>query len=512
MVGINYPTDRKNFIGTMRAFKNFYHRHPEARLYLHTDVMASIAPGINLVWLMNNLGFSSENKDPIKFVSQKEYHKWSISEEYMVRSYNSFDILCSPNKGEGFGLPLVEAQSCGTPIIVTDTTSGAELLKGGWLIPVEDKDMEYSSHLTWYASVKQDKIEEHMEQAYQEWKSGKIKERGEQAREGMLQYDWDMVYKEHWRDIFKFLEREKDGYISTIPDFPNYTTLYENFGEIFQSIDCRLAYEGSPKSCEVAELPKLLGESENDKMSMLVRSYPVFPDSEGELYVHTNCKAHTMLPPRFIKQCQDKYTELLSYPKVRAQIKKWWDEDKIPKPYMPVKDVKPVFDSNYASLLQKVYITAYKLDEENYNFLSDCKTVLDVGCGNGERVKDLNNHGKLAKGIEINPYWVNNVDVFEGSAERIPFEDNSIDAIICIDVLEHVNNPRQCLKEIFRVIRKKAILVITVVGCLDFDEDPTHIVKWTLEQWIREINEYASVIRQSPAQLGVLLVEKKNAL
>lgn len=36
--------------------------------------------------------------------------------------------------GEGFGIPIIEAQAAGCPVIVTDCTAMTELCLSGWLI------------------------------------------------------------------------------------------------------------------------------------------------------------------------------------------------------------------------------------------------------------------------------------------------------------------------------------------------------------------------------------------
>ena len=38
----------------------------------------------------------------------------------MAGWYRSLDVLSACSYGEGFGLPILEAQACGSPAIVTD--------------------------------------------------------------------------------------------------------------------------------------------------------------------------------------------------------------------------------------------------------------------------------------------------------------------------------------------------------------------------------------------------------
>jgi len=46
-------------------------------------------------------------------------------------------VLLNPAMGEGFGVPIVEAQACGTPAIAGDWTAMSEVTRTGHLIPKE---------------------------------------------------------------------------------------------------------------------------------------------------------------------------------------------------------------------------------------------------------------------------------------------------------------------------------------------------------------------------------------
>ena len=52
----------------------------------------------------------------------------SITDEEMADLYNCMDVFVLPTGGEGFGIPTLEAMSCGVPICVTNYTTGYELV------------------------------------------------------------------------------------------------------------------------------------------------------------------------------------------------------------------------------------------------------------------------------------------------------------------------------------------------------------------------------------------------
>ena len=67
------------------------------------------------------------------------------SPDFMRGAYSAFDVLCNPSLGEGFGVPIVEAQACGTPVVVGRWTAMAELCFGGVFI-------EQNEALPWWTA------------------------------------------------------------------------------------------------------------------------------------------------------------------------------------------------------------------------------------------------------------------------------------------------------------------------------------------------------------------------
>ena len=71
-----------------------------------------------------------------------------ISEEKLNEVFNSFDIFTLPTRGEGFGLPILEAMSASIPVVVTDYSAHPEWAKGcGELVPPICLEAEVSSNI-----------------------------------------------------------------------------------------------------------------------------------------------------------------------------------------------------------------------------------------------------------------------------------------------------------------------------------------------------------------------------
>jgi SAM-dependent methyltransferase len=86
--------------------------------------------------------------------------------------------------------------------------------------------------------------------------------------------------------------------------------------------------------------------------------------------------------------------------------------------------------------------------------------ILDVGCGDGHLAATIcSKRSDLEiRGLEVLPRQNTHipVDVFNGS--RIPFDDDSYDAVLFADVLHHTSDPEVLLREAYRVTRRWVLL------------------------------------------------------
>ncbi len=133
MVAANKGTpSRKGIPQVLRAWARFIEDHPDAVLYLHMNVGPSTG-GIDVPALLETLGVPPEN---VRFADPYQY-MLGYPEDYLAEVYNAADVLLNPSMGEGFGIPIVEAQACGCPVIVTDWTAMPELCFSGRVVPGE---------------------------------------------------------------------------------------------------------------------------------------------------------------------------------------------------------------------------------------------------------------------------------------------------------------------------------------------------------------------------------------
>lgn len=113
---------RKALAENFMAFSIFSRDRDDVLLYVHTDMHGAFG-GWNLSDLAQACGV-----DPAKlvFADPVEY-RYGISQEKLAGLYTAMDVMLSANYGEGFGVPQIEAQACGTPIITSNWCASPEL-------------------------------------------------------------------------------------------------------------------------------------------------------------------------------------------------------------------------------------------------------------------------------------------------------------------------------------------------------------------------------------------------
>lgn len=120
--------ERKNMMALVIAFANFAKDKDDARLMINTTM--DKYSDFNLIHLVKFLGIG----DKTFIVKQQGYKESEIAE-----MYNVMDVYFTTSCSEGFNLPVLEAQACGVPCVVSNYSAHVELVNGhGKLIKIDD--------------------------------------------------------------------------------------------------------------------------------------------------------------------------------------------------------------------------------------------------------------------------------------------------------------------------------------------------------------------------------------
>jgi SAM-dependent methyltransferase len=124
--------------------------------------------------------------------------------------------------------------------------------------------------------------------------------------------------------------------------------------------------------------------------------------------------------------------------------------------------------------------------------------VLDVGCGAKPYEPVFSAYAASYLGVDSveNPF----ADL-RGSIEALPADDESVDVVLCIQVLEHCDNPMKAVSELRRVTAPGGRVLASSHGVMAYHPAPTDYWRWThagLEKLFAESGTWASV-RVTPA-------------
>lgn len=89
--------------------------------------------------------------------------------------------------------------------------------------------------------------------------------------------------------------------------------------------------------------------------------------------------------------------------------------------------------------------------------------ILDIGCGVGAYVRKLGELSDRVYGIDIDPARVRQGEgggLAAGASEQLPFATGAFDAVILNEVIEHVRDDAETLREACRVVRPGGHVVI----------------------------------------------------
>jgi glycosyltransferase involved in cell wall biosynthesis len=179
IVYVGKPTERRNLSSLIRAF-------------------GALKRGRGIPHKLLIAGADLPGTSPFRKIIIEE----GLSDEVFVRGYvghnemplvyNSADVFVYPSSYEGFGMPVLEAMACGTPVIALDNTAFPEfaggvahLLKDAKIATLKDGIDAVLSNPTWRAQMSQD------------------------GPRRAAAYDWHLVTQRYLELMLQLLSREK---------------------------------------------------------------------------------------------------------------------------------------------------------------------------------------------------------------------------------------------------------------------------------------------------------------
>lgn len=164
-------------------------------------------------------------------------------------------------------------------------------------------------------------------------------------------------------------------------------------------------------------------------------------------------------------------------------------------------------------------------------------SMLDAGCGEGYVLSylmdgDQNVIGNktLLNGLDISSEdiertrkLIGDKNVFVGDICKMPFDDNSYDLVLALEVLEHLVSPEKALEEMQRVTSKYVLISVPMEPLFSYGnllfgknvrrlgKDKEHFSFWNKKEIIDIISKYFSVEKvESPFPWTIILAKKRN--
>lgn len=196
--------DRKSHAPSMKAMRYFLDQNPD----IERDV----------VWI-----YHSNPRDPRGMPLSNICHKFKLdnvikfmdpnmstlmlSAEDLVILMNAFDVHILNSKREGFGLPIIETQSCGVPNMCHNFSSMPELVKGhGWLVKSIGTGLNLTTTPINAETASPDvyDIANKLERAF--FRDKEREKYAKASREFALKFDWDKIVTEGWIPVLEDIQ------------------------------------------------------------------------------------------------------------------------------------------------------------------------------------------------------------------------------------------------------------------------------------------------------------------
>jgi len=192
---------RKAFGEMADAMAPFMRDRPEVYWMIHTEPNGH-SEGVNIPRLIAHLGIDPQR---VRYPHPVHFRN-GIPQDAIAQMYSAADVQLLTSMGEGFGIPAVESQACGTPVIVSDFSAQPELIgKHGRAVPVQRVWDEYQQSFFCIPNVPS--ITKALHEVYEETKAGKVDRAAVSAE--MWRYDQVKLYEASWKPLIEMMTARK---------------------------------------------------------------------------------------------------------------------------------------------------------------------------------------------------------------------------------------------------------------------------------------------------------------
>ena len=119
---------------------------------------------------------------------------------------------------------------------------------------------------------------------------------------------------------------------------------------------------------------------------------------------------------------------------------------------------------------EKIYQAVFRL-ANTAHLKNPLNTHLDIGAGSGRLIELFNEHFGVQSHacdytptlMELNGQTVETVDL---NSEKLPYQDDSFDIVTATELIEHMENYRELITEIYRVLKPGGICILSTPNVL----------------------------------------------
>ncbi len=124
----------------------------------------------------------------------------------------------------------------------------------------------------------------------------------------------------------------------------------------------------------------------------------------------------------------------------------------------------------------------------NWRFLEDTvkllpkkAVILDFGAGHGDFSEVLGRHATIA--LDVFPY--DEIDIVCNLEKITPFKKSSFDAIVLMNVLEHIYRPELLMRTLATLLRPSGLLIVAVPFMLKLHQQPYDYNRYSHYQLVK---------------------------